>query len=140
MEMLSRVHAQNLVQWAADKPRVLVLSADLTSSVEVRDFREAYPDRFISMGVAEQNMLSFAGGLAREGYFPFIHTFAVFIYRRPLDQLQMSIAYPNLPAVLEVLAEHHPELQAKIIPDAGHWVMFEQADAFNAALTEMLRD
>jgi pimeloyl-ACP methyl ester carboxylesterase len=50
------------------------------------------------------------------------------------------VGYPNLPAVIEVLSEHHPELRAKIIPDAGHWVMFEQADAFNIALSEMLRD
>jgi transketolase len=42
-------------------------------------------------------MLGFAGGLAREGFEPWIHTFAVFIYRRPLDQLEMSVAYPNLP-------------------------------------------
>jgi transketolase len=41
--------------------------------------------------------LGFAGGLAREGFEPWIHTFAVFIYRRPLDQLEMSVAYPNLP-------------------------------------------
>ena len=49
------------------------------------------------MGIAEQNMHSFAGGLAREGFHPFIHTFAVFIYRRSYDQIAMSIAYPNLP-------------------------------------------
>ena len=48
------------------------------------------------MGMAEQNMLSWAGGLAREGFVPFLHTFAVFLYRRPLDQLQMSVCYPNL--------------------------------------------
>lgn len=97
MEILSRVHARNLVAWAADKPEVLVLSADLTSSTEIDLFRDTYPDRFFSMGMAEQNMLSFAGGLAREGFFPFVHTFAVFIYRRALDQISMSIAYPNLP-------------------------------------------
>lgn len=100
METVSRVHAHNLVEWARDKPKVLVLSADLTSSVEVRLFKETYPDRFLSMGIAEQNMLSFAGGLAREGFFPFVHTFAVFIYRRAFDQLSMSIAYPNLPVRL----------------------------------------
>ena len=49
------------------------------------------------MGIAEQNMLGFAGGLAREGFVPFVHTFAVFIYRRALDQIAMSVAYPNLP-------------------------------------------
>jgi transketolase len=48
------------------------------------------------MGMAEQNMMGFAAGLAREGFEPWLHTFAVFLYRRPLDQLQMSICYPNL--------------------------------------------
>ncbi len=95
--ILSRVHAKNLVQWAADKPKVLVLSADLTSSTEIDLFRETYPDRFLSMGIAEQNMLSWASGLAREGFIPFVHTFAVFIYRRAYDQIAMSIAYSNLP-------------------------------------------
>ncbi len=96
-EVLTRVHAKNLVKWAADKPNVLVLSADLTSSTEVDLFRDTYPDRFLSMGIAEQNMLSFAAGLAREGFIPFVHTFAVFIYRRAFDQIAMSVAYPNLP-------------------------------------------
>jgi transketolase len=96
-EIVSRVHAKNLVKWAADKPKVLVLSADLTSSTEIDLFRDTYPDRFLSMGIAEQNMLSFAGGLAREGFIPFVHTFAVFIYRRAYDQIAMSISYPNLP-------------------------------------------
>ena len=53
------------------------------------------------MGMAEeQNMLSWAGGLAREGFVPFLLTFAVFLYRRPLDQLEMSVCYPNLPVRL----------------------------------------
>ena len=97
MEVLSRVHARNLVEWAKDRPRVVVLSADLTSSTEIDLFRDTYPERFFSMGMAEQNMMSFAGGMAREGFFPFVHTFAVFIYRRAYDQIAASIAYPNLP-------------------------------------------
>ncbi len=97
MEIFSRVHARHLVDWAKDKPKVVVLSADLTSSTESDLFRDTYPDRFFSMGMAEQNMMSFAGGLAREGFFPFVHTFAVFIYRRAYDQIADSIAYPNLP-------------------------------------------
>jgi transketolase len=100
LELLSRVHARNLVEWARDKPNVLVLSADLTSSTEADLFRETYPERFFSMGMAEQNMMSFAGGLAREGFFPFVHTFAVFLYRRPYDQVCDSIAYPNLPVCM----------------------------------------
>jgi len=100
METIKRPHGHNLVSWAKDQPRVLVLSADLTGSCEADDFREAYPDRFFSMGMAEQNMMGFASGLAREGFFPFVHTFAVFICRRAYDQVAMSIAYPNLPVRL----------------------------------------
>jgi transketolase len=73
------------------------MSADLSSSTEVDAFKQAYPDRFLSMGVAEQNMMSMAAGLAREGFIPMVHTFGVFIYRRAYDQIAMSIAYSNLP-------------------------------------------
>lgn len=97
MEMLQRVHRENLVRWAKDRPEVVVLSADLTSSCEADLFRDTYPDRFFSFGMTEQNMMSMAGGLAREGFFPYVHTFAVFMYRRAYDQIAMSVAYPNLP-------------------------------------------
>jgi transketolase len=100
MEIVKRPHAENLVRWAKDRPHVVVLSADLTASCEADAFRDNYPDRFFSLGMAEQNMISFAAGLAREGYFPFVHTFAVFICRRPFDQVAMSIGYPNLPVRL----------------------------------------
>lgn len=96
MEMVNRVHANNLVRWAESRPEVVVLSGDLTGSTEIAEFRDAYPDRFFSLGMAEQNMLSWAGGMAREGLTPFLHTFAVFLVRRPYDQLSMSVAYPNL--------------------------------------------
>ncbi|NJL92952.1 MAG: transketolase [Anaerolineae bacterium] len=97
VEIVKRPHVENFIRWAADKPRVVVLSADLTNSCEVAKWRDTYPDRFFSLGMAEQNLMGFAAGLAREGFEPYIHTFAVFIYRRPYDQLAMSIAYPNLP-------------------------------------------
>jgi transketolase len=97
MEIVKRPHVENFVEWSRDKPEVVVLTADLTNSSEVGKWAATYPDRFFPMRMAEQNMLGFAAGLAREGYTPYIHTFAVFIYRRPYDQLAMSIAYPNLP-------------------------------------------
>ena len=98
LEIVKRPHVENFIEWSRNRPEVLVLSADLTNSCEVGRWRDAYPDRFFSMGMAEQNMMGVAAGLAREGYTPWIHTFAVFIYRRSYDQLAMSIAYPNLPA------------------------------------------
>jgi transketolase len=100
MEILSKVYATTFADWAAHKPEVLVFSADLSSSVEVDVFQAKFPQRFFSMGMTEQNMLSMAGGMAREGFYPYIHTFAVFLYRRAYDQLCDSIAYPNLPVRL----------------------------------------
>lgn len=97
VDVVARPHQDSFLAWSQDKPQVVVLSADLTNSCEVGKWRDTYPDRFFSMGMAEQNLMGFAAGLAKEGFEPWIHTFAVFIYRRPLDQLQMSIAYPALP-------------------------------------------
>ncbi|SEL05963.1 transketolase [Colwellia chukchiensis] len=96
MEIVSRPHVNNFIEWSKDKPEVVVLTADLSNSCEVGRWRDTYPDRFFPMGMAEQNMMGMAAGMAKEGFTPFIHTFAVFIYRRPYDQLAMSIAYPNL--------------------------------------------
>jgi transketolase len=100
MELVSRPHARNLVRFARHRPKVVVFSADLTASCEADDFSKEYPGRFFSFGLAEQNMIGFAAGMAREGYFPFLHTFAVFLTRRTFDQVAMSIAYPNLPVRL----------------------------------------
>jgi transketolase len=100
MIFVDRPHAKNLVEWSKDKPEVVVFSADLTASCEANDFKLRYPNRFFSFGMAEQNMMGFAAGMAREGYFPYVHTFAVFICRRAFDQVAMSIAYPNLPVRL----------------------------------------
>ena len=74
MEIVSRPHVENFIKWSASRPEVLVLSADLTSSCEVGQWRDTYPDRFVTAAMAEQNMLGVAAGLAREGFVPFIHT------------------------------------------------------------------
>lgn len=95
MEMVNRPYARAFEQYATQHPEVLCLSADLTSSCEIDGFRDRHPDQFLSMGMAEQNMLSFAGGLGLAGFRPFIHSFGVFLYRRPYDQLMASIAYPR---------------------------------------------
>jgi len=89
-----------LVELAAERPDILCLSGDLTRQCEVDLFQEAYPDRFIHGGMAEANMVGVAGGLARRGFTPFVHTFGVFATRRPYDQVAMAVAYPNLPVRL----------------------------------------
>lgn len=94
-EMVTRPYAAAFERYALAHPEVLCLSADLTSSCEVDGFRDRHPDRFVSLGMAEQNMMSFAGGLGLAGFRPFLHTFGVFLYRRPYDQLIASVAYPR---------------------------------------------
>lgn len=93
--MVSRPYAAAFEKYALANPEVLCLSADLTSSCEIDGFRDRHPDRFVSLGMAEQNMMSFAGGLGLAGYRPFLHTFGVFLYRRPHDQLIACVAYPR---------------------------------------------
>jgi transketolase len=95
VELVNRPYAGAFEAFASARPEVMCLSADLTSSCEVDGFRDRYPDQFLSLGMAEQNMLSFAGGMAMQGFVPYLHTFAVFLYRRPYDQLINSIAYSN---------------------------------------------
>lgn len=95
VEMVTRPYAAAFEAFAAGNPDILCLSADLTSSCEVDGFRDRHPDQFVSLGMAEQNMMSFAGGLALAGFRPFLHTFGVFLYRRPYDQLVASVAYPR---------------------------------------------
>ena len=99
MKIEVNTHERCMIAFAKKHPEVLVLSADLGSSCEVKKFRSTFPDRYLTMGIAEENMCSWAAGLAREGYRPYLHTFSVFLYRRILDQLEMSVAYPNLPVV-----------------------------------------
>lgn len=95
VEMVNRPYEAAFEKHALANPEVLCLSADLTSSCEIDTFRDNHPDQFLSLGMAEQNMMSFAGGLGLAGYRPFIHTFGVFLYRRPYDQLMASVAYPR---------------------------------------------
>lgn len=98
--IVTRPYAAAFEAHALANPDVLCVSADLTSSCEVDGFRDRHPDRFLSLGMAEQNMLSFVGGLGLAGYRPFVHSFGVFLYRRPYDQLVASVAYPRRPVRL----------------------------------------
>ena len=95
IEIVKKPYSYSFENFAKLDQNILCLSGDLTSSCEVDGFRDRYPKQFLSMGMAEQNMMSFAGGLGLAGFRPFVHTFAVFAYRRPYEQLLASIAYPR---------------------------------------------
>lgn len=85
-----------LAELGKTDPRVVVLTADLSESLKVTDFAKQFPDRFIEVGVAEQNMAGIAAGLAAEGLIPFITSFAVFNPGRNWEQIRASICYSNL--------------------------------------------
>lgn len=85
-----------LVDLGRVNPDVVVLDGDLANSTRADRFAEAYPDRFLEMGLAEQNMFGVAAGLAALGFVPFISTFACFAVDRALDQVRVLIAQTNL--------------------------------------------
>lgn len=87
---------QGLVDLARNDERLVVLDGDLANSTKADVFHAAFPDRFFEMGIAEQNMLGVAAGLATTGYIPWISTFAAFLTKRDLDQIRVVIAQPEL--------------------------------------------
>ncbi len=86
-ENVSRVYGEALVKVAAKRKDLVVLDADLAFDCKVRDFENTYPERFIETGIAEQDMVSMAGGLARQGYLPVVNSFASFLASRANEQI-----------------------------------------------------
>ncbi|MDE6882117.1 MAG: transketolase family protein [Lachnospiraceae bacterium] len=89
-------YGKKLVELGGKNADIVVLEADLGKSTMSSLFEEAFPDRYFEMGIAEQNMTSFAGGLALAGKIPFTNTFAVFASGRAYDQIRQSIATAKL--------------------------------------------
>ncbi len=89
-------YGKTLVELGKERPDIVVLDADLSKSTMTQFFAHEFPDRFFDCGIAEQNMISIAAGLAASGKIPFVSTFAVFAPGRCFDQMRMSIAQPKL--------------------------------------------
>jgi transketolase len=85
-----------LLEIAREDSSVVALCADLTGSLNMNLFRDAFPDRFIQTGIAEANMISMAAGLATTGKIPVAASFAVFATGRVYDQIRQSVCYSNL--------------------------------------------
>ncbi len=86
-------YGEGLVEFATRDERVVVLTADLAESTRVLEFAKKFPERFIECGVAEQNMMGVAAGLALVGKVPFVSSYAVFSPGRSWDQLRVSVCY-----------------------------------------------
>ena len=84
-----------LVELGKKKDRIVVIDAETAVATNIMPFKEAFPDRFLTTCIAEQNAISVAYGLQRMGYIPFVPLFAAFIGRRAFDQIFVQAGYPN---------------------------------------------
>ncbi len=85
-----------LVELGKENKDVIVLTADLAGATKTSLFEKEFPDRFINVGIAEQNLIGISAGLATTGKIPFVSTFAMFAAGRAYDQIRNSVAYPKL--------------------------------------------
>jgi len=100
MERVTKPFYSALVEHGASNERLFVVTNDLTASCEADGFRDAYPERYLSAGMAEQALIAALAGLAQEGFQPLYPTFAVFATRRPYEQIALTVAYPAHPVRL----------------------------------------
>jgi transketolase len=97
MEQSTReAYGKTLVELGRQNPDIVVLDADLSKSTMTSLFAKEFPQRFFDCGIAEQNMIGIAAGLAASGKTVFVSTFAVFAPGRCFDQIRMSVAQPGL--------------------------------------------
>lgn len=102
--MYSLVAGDELADMADERDDILVLTADLMTSNRTDEFARRHPERFVNVGIAEQNMVSMAAGMAACGFRPYVSTFASFASLLCAEQLRTDLAYPQLP--VRVLAHH----------------------------------
>ena len=89
-------YGEELVKLGAEHEEIVVLDADLAEATRSGEFQKAFPDRFIDCGIAEENMMGVAAGLAAAGKVPFASSFAMFAVGRAYEQIRNSIGYPHL--------------------------------------------
>ena len=88
-------YGDGLIELAQKNKNIMVLCADLTESTRVQKFREKFPQQFIEIGVAEQNLVTVASGLAAVGKIPFVSSYAMFCPGRCWEQIRTTIGYNN---------------------------------------------
>ncbi len=105
------IFGQTLLEIGAVNERLFVVNADLSGATKTDKFRARFGERFINVGISEQNMAGVAAGLARVGFIPVMSTFACFAPGRCYDQIRQSIAYTNLNVKI---ASTHPGLSVGV--------------------------
>ena len=93
-----------LAELGSKYPNLVVLDADLSCSTQTKQFAKVFPERFFNVGIAEQDLINTAAGLALTGKIPFAATFAVFATGRAYDQVRVSVCYQN--ANVKIIGTH----------------------------------
>ncbi len=91
-----QAYGEALKQLAVENPNIVVLDADLSKSTMTAEFKKVAPERFINVGIAEQNLIGIASGLSLAGKIPFASTFAMFAAGRAFEIIRNTVAYPKL--------------------------------------------
>ncbi|HXM00808.1 MAG TPA: transketolase C-terminal domain-containing protein [Rhizomicrobium sp.] len=125
-DSLREAFGKALSALADEFPKLVVLDADIAGGTGVHHFRKSHPERFLQFGIAEQNMMAAAGGLAATGLLPVVTTFAVFCLRA-VEQARLSLAYARRNA--KIVASH-PGID--VGPDGGSAQALEDLAAFRA--------
>ena len=102
-DSLREAFGKALTSLSSEYENVVVLDADIAGGTGIHHFRKEFPERFIQCGIAEQNMMAMAGGLAATGLIPVVTTFAVFMLRA-IEQARLSIAYADMN--VKIVASH----------------------------------
>lgn len=89
-------YGEALKRLAVDNPDIVVLDADLSGSTKTSEFKKVSPERFFNVGIAEQNLIGTAAGLALAGKIPFASSFAMFAAGRAFEIIRNTVAYPGL--------------------------------------------
>lgn len=104
MTPIRKGFGEGLVEAGKADKRVVALCADLTESVQMKAFKEKFPERFVEIGVAEQNLVTVASGMAAMGKIPFIGSFAIFSPGRNWEQIRTTICYNNV--LVKIVGSH----------------------------------
>ena len=100
LEQTRQAYGEALLEVGTTCDKVVALDADLYNSTRSSIFREAFPERFVDVGIAEMDLVSTAAGMAASGLIPFANSFAMFITAHCYDQLRIQICYPSLHVIL----------------------------------------
>jgi transketolase len=142
-------YGKALAELATEDPKVVVMDADLAGSTKTSEFQKVCPERFVEVGIAEQNMIGIAAGLAASGKTVFASTFGVFATGRCWEQIRLGVAYPKLN--VKIVATHcgitvgedgasHQALEdIAIMRSLPNMIVVAPADAYEAyAATKVL--